>query len=107
MQTVENQCCDASAEPKRNSFRYAVRRFRHGVSRWVFLYIYCRYCYRPLMRLLHSVNLHYAPPRERMDGEQPDGNLNHWCQWCGLRGTTIDRKYYENLLRKVTQAAQR
>lgn len=37
--------------------------------------------YRPLMKLLHRFDLHYAPPC------YPDGDTHLWCQWCGFRQT--------------------
>lgn len=40
--------------------------------------VYARTLYRPLSRLMHRFDLHYAP----VGG--PDGN-QAWCQWCGLR----------------------
>lgn len=35
--------------------------------------------YRPLMRLAHRFNWHYAPPC------YPDGDTMLWCHWCGFR----------------------
>lgn len=91
----ENQCCEAEAisSPRK------AERFWIGLRRWVFLNIWCRYLYRPTMRLLHCFNLHYAPPQGLMHGEKPDGHNHHWCQWCGLRGTTVDSKYFDDLLK--------
>jgi hypothetical protein len=34
-----------------------------------------------------------------MTGEQRDGNIHHWCQWCGLRGTTMDKEFIEKTLK--------
>lgn len=62
-----------------------VRRFWNGLCRWCFLKIWCRHCYRHVMRLLHCFNLHYAPP-SMMSPRY--GQRDHWCQWCGLRGHT-------------------
>lgn len=47
-----------------------------GFWRWLWL----RYLYRPTSRILHRMNLHYAPERDMMDG-----STIRWCQWCGLR----------------------
>jgi hypothetical protein len=52
----------------------------------MFLNIWCRHCYRHIMRLLHRFDLHHAPPNRLIDGKH--GEQNHWCQWCGLRGKT-------------------
>lgn len=35
--------------------------------------------YRPLMRLAHYFNWHYAPPI------YPEGDTMLWCHWCGFR----------------------
>jgi len=44
---------------------------------------------RPLSRLMHRFNLHYAPPAGPAHGE--NGCLQqHWCQWCGLRGDLVN-----------------
>ena len=42
--------------------------------------VFYRTLYRPLMKLAHRYNWHYAP----VGG--PDRN-QAWCQWCGLRYT--------------------
>lgn len=85
----ENQCCDACAvktgEAKGSSLDRMVRRFWNGLCRWCFLNIWCRHCYRHVMRMLHRFNLHYAPP-SMMSPRY--GQRDHWCQWCGLRGHT-------------------
>ena len=85
----ENQCCDAcgvgTGEAKGSSLDRMVRRFWAGLCRWCFLNIWCRHCYRHVMRLLHRFNLHYAPP-SMMSPQY--GQRDHWCQWCGLRGHT-------------------
>jgi hypothetical protein len=47
-----------------------------GFWRWV----YARFFYRAVSRLLHRFSLHYAP-EHRMH----DGDLMRWCKWCGLR----------------------
>lgn len=38
--------------------------------------------YRPLMRLAHRFNWHYAP---EIGPLAPDGTYQKWCKWCGLR----------------------
>lgn len=55
------------------------------VRRWMYLHIWCHYCYRPVMQFLHRFNLHYAPPSPR---SPQHGIQEHWCKWCGLRGRT-------------------
>lgn len=61
------------------------RKYYNKIKYWLFLEIWCRHCYRHVMRLMHRFNIHYAPPSPLA----PDyGERDHWCQWCGLRGTT-------------------
>lgn len=54
--------------------------------------------YREFMQFMHKHGWHYAPkkyppqphkPRVGLDG-RPIKEWYHWCEWCGLRGTTID-----------------
>lgn len=50
--------------------------------------VYYRTAYRPLMRLMHRYNLHYAPPSYP---QGDDGYVDKvlWCQWCGLRHRVV------------------
>lgn len=65
------------------------RRVYNQISRWVFLNIWCSWLYRPTMKILHYFNIHYTPPLQIYNGElQKHGKKDHWCQWCGLRGST-------------------
>lgn len=41
--------------------------------------------YRPIMRVAHKFNWHYAPPI------YPDGDTQLWCKWCGFRQTVKRR----------------
>lgn len=89
----ENQCGDACAVGTGGARGFPhnrmVRKSWNGLCRWVFLNIWCRHCYRPVMRLLHRFNLHYAPPIMLSPHHgQEYGQRDHWCQWCGLRGQT-------------------
>lgn len=60
--------------------------------------LFFRFGYRPLMKLAHRYHWHYAPVMPRMVGERPDGTHHHWCQWCGLRGTTVNTAEYKRLI---------
>ena len=62
-----------------------IRRLILRARRWIFLNIWCSHLYQPTSRLLHRFNLHYAPPSPMSPRY---GKRNHWCQWCGLRGST-------------------
>ena len=80
-----SDCNQDAARAHGSSLQRLVRRFWAGLCRWCFLNIWCRHCYRHVMRLLHRFNLHYAPP-SMMSPRY--GQRDHWCQWCGLRGHT-------------------
>jgi hypothetical protein len=82
----ENQCCGVvvCGDEKRSLNRVG-RQLWNGICRWIFLYIWCRYCYRRVMRFIHRFNIHYAPPTIM---SPKYGKRDHWCQWCGLRGNT-------------------
>lgn len=43
------------------------------------MWLYYRLMHRPLMRLAHRYNWHYAPPC------YPDGDTMLWCHWCGMK----------------------
>lgn len=94
MQDAQCETCDArTGERSAGSLQRVVRR-------WVWeqiLTLYRRHLYRHVMRVAHRYNWHYAPPMDRMHGERPNGSINHWCQWCGLRGTTVDYKHFEGI----------
>lgn len=57
-----------------------------GTKEW-FMGYYRRYAYRHVSRLLHKFNLHYMTVMPHIPGDNPR-EVNHWCQWCGLRGKT-------------------
>jgi hypothetical protein len=78
---IDSQCCNGSGCSK----IHPLRKFWNWLRRWMFLNIWCRHLYRPVMRLSHRFNWHYAPPSPL---NPPYGEQPHWCQWCGLRGTT-------------------
>ena len=62
----------------------------NSFKRWMFLNVWCSRLYRPTMRTLHYFNLHYAPPSQTQMSLY--GERDHWCQWCGLRGTSYRYK---------------
>jgi hypothetical protein len=43
--------------------------------------LYYRVLYRPMMRLAHRYDWHYAP----VIGPFEDGSTQRWCKWCGFR----------------------
>ena len=73
-------------------------RIWYPVKRWIFLYVWCRYLYRPVMKVAHRYNWHYAPPS---DLSPIYGERHHWCQWCGLRGTTYKINPENSVLKNV------
>ena len=46
--------------------------------------LFYRFLYRPLMKLAHRYNWHYAP----VIGPFEDGSTQRWCKWCGFRQST-------------------
>lgn len=66
-----------------------------GFWRWA----YAGTLYRPVSRFLHRYNWHHT----RVLGPFPDGSVQHWCEWCGLRYQTkpID---YAKVAREMTLA---
>ena len=89
-----NECVCAGSGETRVGF---ITRKWKAVKRWMFLNIWCRHFYRPVMRFAHRYNWHYAP----VSSMSPEyGKRDHWCQWCGLRGTTLKIDPNEPLFRK-------
>ena len=41
--------------------------------------------YQTLSRLLHRLNLHYAPAKFMPNNGDP--LVSRWCHWCGMRST--------------------
>jgi len=79
----EAQCCQASGSHRPNPVRVAWAK----IKLWIYLNIWCRYFYRVTMRAMHRFNIHHCPPLPH-DLNPRYGTQHHWCQWCGLRGTT-------------------
>lgn len=52
-----------------------------NIKRWLYLYVWCRYLYRPVMRFSHRYNWHYMPL------SYPERDTIAWCHWCGIRYT--------------------
>ena len=77
--------CTATPESRTPTMRTRLRRYCFILRRWLYLNIWCRHCYRHVMKLMHRFNLHYAPPTPL---NPKYGEIQHWCQWCGLRGST-------------------
>lgn len=98
-----HQCCEACGDEHRES---KLRTLWNPVRRWLFLNVWLGHFYRPTMSLLHRFNLHYMPPMTRMIG-QPEYENNHWCKWCGLRGTTANKKFYDEMWKDVWNRVDR
>jgi hypothetical protein len=92
-----NEYQEHTCYPKKITFKDHFKKYYYSFLLWVYVYIWCRYCYGHVMRLLHKFNLHYAPP-VYMDpffmkkSEQNNPYKQHWCQWCGLRGDVWNSK---------------
>ena len=42
------------------------------------------FLYQNTQKILHKLNLHYMPPI------YPEGDMQYWCKWCGIRFTIKD-----------------
>ncbi len=82
----EAEVCAECAKENKDKAPSTLWLWHQAAKRWIFLNIWCRHCYRHVMRLMHKFNLHYAPPA-RFDGQY--GDQHHWCEWCGLRGKSF------------------
>lgn len=49
--------------------------------------------YRAIMRLAHRFNWHYMKP------SHIEGDVLHWCQWCGIRAVTLGPEKLATALR--------
>ena len=87
-----NQDQETTCYPEKITFKDHFKKHYYSFLLWVYLYIWCRYCYRHVMRLLHKFNLHYAPPIFMEKFEQNNPYREHWCKWCGLRGDVWNSK---------------
>ena len=89
----------ADSLPQKKTISHYYRKWKLSIYFWLYLNIWCRYCYSHIMKLMHKFNLHYTTvvmPYEKEDfnasiiGEDIKGKKQHlWCQWCGLRGDVI------------------
>lgn len=86
-----NECQDACCSPRR-PIRDWLKSTQSKISNWLYLNIWCRYLYARVMRFTHKHGWHYAPARHYIPGDLAHEH-HHWCQWCGLRGTTYDPNY--------------
>jgi hypothetical protein len=87
-----NEDQETTCYPKKITLKDHFKKHYYSFLIWVYLYIWCRYCYRHVMRLLHKFNLHYAPPIFMEKFEPNKQYRQHWCQWCGLRGDVWNSK---------------
>ena len=89
-ETYANACCDPRDKLLSRRVTRKLRRGLDAVKQWLRLNIWYRWLYRLTMKILHRFNLHYAPPTPWCSQV---GERNHWCQWCGLRGTTYTHNF--------------
>ena len=90
-----NECVDAL--PQKKTISHYLRKWYYGILDWMYLYIWCRYCYRHVMKLMHRFNLHYTHvvmPFEKEQFTSPIGDVKGikqhlHCRWCGLRGDVL------------------
>lgn len=101
-----NDCL--SQLPQKKNINHYLRKWYYGFLYWMYLYIWCRYCYRHVMKLMHKFNLHHTTvlmpstvvmpyEKENVDfsqiGDKVLKKKHLWCQWCGLRGDVLE---YDN-----------
>lgn len=87
----------ADSLPQKKTIRHYLRKWYYGFLFRVYLYIWCRYCYSYIMKLMHKFNLHYTTvvePYQKVEVDATFGDVKGrkqhlWCQWCGLRGDVI------------------
>lgn len=84
----ENQAMQAPPLTRRERFRYWWQHDRPRIRRWLPGY---GIAYRTTMKVMHYFGWHYAPREHRIDGDP--AHYYHWCQWCGLRGETVNMEY--------------
>ncbi len=91
----------ADSLPQKKTIRHYLRKWYYGFLFWVYLYIWCRYCYSHIMKLMHKFNLHYTTvvmPYEKEDfnasiiGDVRLKRKQLHCRWCGLRGDVLEYK---------------
>lgn len=85
--------------PQEKTMTHYLRKWYYGVLYWMYVYIWCRYCYRHIMKLMHKFNLHYTRvvmpfEKEEVVTENILGNIrikkqHLHCSWCGLRGEVL------------------
>lgn len=71
--------------PQKPRVRDHIRRVWHRIKLWMFLYIWCRHCYRHVMWFSHQFNWHHMEP-SMMNPQF--GEQSARCSWCGLHGTS-------------------
>ena len=78
---------EAMAEQRLTRVQTLKRKWRH--RSWPRLYHVPGYgaTYRTTMRIMHRFGWHYAPRQYSLDGPE---RWDHHCQWCGLRGQTLN-----------------
>lgn len=67
---------DAAAQARHEKYEKARRRKQHP---WWTTFAQGR-IYRPVMKVMHRWGWCYP------QSSFPDGDVQWWCQWCGLRG---------------------
>ena len=94
----ETNCC----LPKKKTLNHYLRKWYYGALYWMYLYIWLRYCYRHVMKLMHKFNLHHTTVVMPLEKENYNASIiggdvkcktrHLWCQWCGLRGDVLEYK---------------
>lgn len=60
--------------------RRRLRRYRRALTWPIYLHVYCRFLYRPHMRLIHRFGRHWM---KRLGPFHPGDSVFYRCDWCG------------------------
>lgn len=95
--TCNDPQCSAS---EKKTMRHYLRKWRGELWYWLFLNIWCRHCYRHVMKFAHRFNWHHMERTPILDetSTSPDKGLLGYlayrkrylrCSWCGVSGYVL------------------
>jgi hypothetical protein len=94
------ECKEAITQKEtiKETISHYIRKWFYGALLWMYLNIWCRHCYRHVMRLMHNFNLHHTTEVSVIEASSDYKDYfvkkHLHCQWCGLRGDILKNKYY-------------
>jgi hypothetical protein len=86
--------------PEKKTMSHYLRKWRGELWYWLFLNIWCRHCYRHVMKFAHRFNWHYmerTPILDETSTSSDKGLLGYLtyrkrylrCSWCGVSGYVL------------------